>query len=186
MKVFRGFDRIIRSVLERSNVSWFQLPRQFCVLARYRDGGWADIRRSNVNFWGSVGPRENERKWVGVAWNLWGQAKLWILFLAIWYLFEVGVYFRHMHLWRDPHVRESPGSLTPSVFLRHPVKPYKNNQNFQSVESSFTVFFLRKKPRRKKKSSHQDPGISPTHQSVQKQWSEITLRFLSPEGSLLR
>lgn len=66
------------------------------------------------------------------------------------YLFEVGVYFRHMHLWRDPHVRESPGSLTPSVFLRHPVKPYKNNQNFQSVESSFTVFFLRKKPRRKK------------------------------------
>lgn len=86
MKVFRGFDRIIRSVLERSNVSWFQLPRQFCVLARYRDGGWADIRRSNVNFWGSVGPRENERKWVGVAWNLWGQAKLWILFLAIWYL----------------------------------------------------------------------------------------------------
>lgn len=92
------------------------------------------------------------------------------------YLFEVGVYFRHMHLWRDPHVRESPGSLTPSVFLRHPVKPYKNNQNFQSVESSFTVFFLRKKPRRKK-SSHQDPGISPTHQSVQKQWSEITLRL---------
>lgn len=66
------------------------------------------------------------------------------------YLFEVGVYFRHMHLWRDPHVRESPGSLTPSVFLRHPVKPYKNNQNFQNVESSFTVFFLRKKPRRKK------------------------------------
>lgn len=102
------------------------------------------------------------------------------------YLFEVGVYFRHMHLWRDPHVRESPGSLTPSVFLRHPVKPYKNNQNFQSVESSFTVFFLRKKPRRKKKSSHQDPGISPTHRSVQKQWSEITLRFLSPEGDLLR
>lgn len=43
------------------------------------------------------------------------------------YLFEIGVYFRHMHLWRDPHVRESPGSLTPSVFLRHPVKPYKNN-----------------------------------------------------------
>lgn len=62
----------------------------------------------------------------------------------------------------------------------------KKNQNFQSVESSFTVFFLRKKPRRKKKSSHQDPGISPTHRSVQKQWSEITLRFLSPEGSLLR
>lgn len=102
------------------------------------------------------------------------------------YLFEVGVYFRHMHLWRDPHMRESPGSLTPSVFLRHPVKPYKKNQNFQSVESSFTVLFLRKKTKTEKKSSHQDSGISPTHRSVQKQWSEITLRFLSPEGSLLR
>lgn len=100
------------------------------------------------------------------------------------YLFKVGVYFRHMHLWRDPHVRESPGSLTPSVFLRHPVKPYKNNQNFQSVESSFTVFFLRKKPRRKKVLTPRPWYL--TNPSVQKQWSEITLRFLSPEGSLLR
>lgn len=79
------------------------------------------------------------------------------------YLFEVGVYFRHMHLWRDPHVRESPGSLTPSVFLRHPVKPYKKNQNFQSVESSFTVFFLRKKPRRKQ-SPHTKTLVS--HQPI--------------------
>lgn len=80
------------------------------------------------------------------------------------YLFKVGVYFRHMHLWRDPHVRESPGSLTPSVFLRHPVKPYKKiNQNFQSVESSFTVFFLRKKPRRKK-SPHTKTLVS--HQPI--------------------
>lgn len=103
------------------------------------------------------------------------------------YLFEVGVYFRHMHLWRDPHVRKSPWSPTPSVFLRHPVKPLKkiSKLNFESVLSSFTVFFLRKNPRRKM-SSHQDPGISPTHQSVQKQWSEIPLRSLSPEDSLLR
>lgn len=43
-----------------------------------------------------------------------------------------------------------------------------------------------KKTKTEKKSSHQDSGIFPTHRSVQKQWSEITLRFLSPEGSLLR
>lgn len=102
------------------------------------------------------------------------------------YLFEVGVYFRHMHLWRDPHMRESPGSLTPSVFLRHPVKPYKKKSKFPKCWKFFHCILPPKETKTEKKSSHQDPGISPTHQSVQKQWSEITLRFLSPEGSLLR
>lgn len=102
------------------------------------------------------------------------------------YLFEVGVYFRHMHLWRDPHMRESPGSLTPSVFLRHPVKPYKKKIKISKVLKVLSLYSSSERNQDGKKSSHQDPGISPTHQSVQKQWSEITLRFLSPEGSLLR
>lgn len=56
------------------------------------------------------------------------------------YLFEVGVYFRHMHLWRDPHVRESPGSLTPSVFLRHPVKPYKKKIKISKVLKVLSLY----------------------------------------------
>lgn len=97
------------------------------------------------------------------------------------YLFEVSIYFRHMHLWRDSHMRKSPWSPTPSVFLRHPVKPLKKS-NFRKWFKFFPCIL----PPRRKMSSHQDPGISPTHQSVQKQWSEIPLRSLSPEDSLLR
>lgn len=73
------------------------------------------------------------------------------------YLFEVSIYFRHMHLWRDPHMRKSPWSPTPSVFLRHPVKPLKKNQTFESDLSSFPVFFLQheKCPHIKTLVSHQ-------------------------------
>lgn len=80
------------------------------------------------------------------------------------YLFEVGVYFRHMHLWRDPHVRESPGSLTPSVFLRHPVKPYKKKIKNSKVMKVLSLYSSSERNQDGKKSPHTKTLVS--HQPI--------------------
>lgn len=77
------------------------------------------------------------------------------------YLFEVGVYFRHMHLWRDPHMRESPGSLTPSVFLRHPVKPYKKKIKISKVLKVLSLYSSSEKKTKTEKSPHTKTLVSP-------------------------